>query len=92
MPAQGWDDYLAQLRHRKTEARSQGGPEAIARAHRRGKLTARERLTLLLDEDSFHEIGLLAEGSVDTPGKPAQHLPADGVVTGWGTLHGRIWG
>lgn len=89
MPAQGWDDYIAQLRHRKTEARSQGGPEAIARAHRRGKLTARERLTLLLDEDSFYEIGLLAEGSVDTPGKPAQHLPADGVVTGWGTIHGR---
>ena len=44
---------------------------------------------MLLDEDSFHEIGLLADGSIETPGKSAQQLPADGVVPGWGTTHGR---
>jgi acetyl-CoA carboxylase carboxyltransferase component len=66
-----------------------GGPDAVAKVHARGKLTARERVALLLDPESFQEIGLLAEGVVQTPGKPPQRLPADGVVTGWGTINGR---
>jgi acetyl-CoA carboxylase carboxyltransferase component len=87
--ARTWDDYLDELRRRKAEALEQGGAEAIARLHERGKLSARERLDLLLDRASFHEIGMLAEGTVETPGRGRQTIQADGVVTGWGEVSGR---
>lgn len=89
MTRAGWNDHIDELRSRKIEARGMGGDEAIARLHRRDKLTPRERLDLLLDANSFQEIGLLAEGLVQTPGKPPQRIPADGVVTGWGEVNGR---
>lgn len=87
--AQTWDEYLDELRRRKAEALEQGGADAVARLHQRGKLSARERLSLLLDRDSFHEIGMLAQGSVETPGRGRQTVQADGVVTGWGEVDGR---
>lgn len=87
--AQDWDEYLAELQRRKDEASALGGEDAVARLHGRGKLTARERLALLLDEDSFHEIGMLAEGEVTRTGKEPQVLHADSVVTGWGDVEGR---
>lgn len=89
MTTRDWEEYCAELRRRKAEACSMGGPDAVAKVHARGKLAARERVALLLDPESFQEIGLLAEGVVQTPGNPPQRLPADGVVTGWGTINGR---
>lgn len=85
----GWDDYISELRQRRADALAQGGPEAVARLHERGKLSARERLDLLLDRGSFHELGLLAQGAVETPGQGRRAIPADGVVTGWGEIDGR---
>jgi acetyl-CoA carboxylase carboxyltransferase component len=60
--AAGWEEHLEELRRRKREAHAQRGPEAIARLHARGKLSARERMGRVVDPGSFHEIGLLAEG------------------------------
>lgn len=84
-----WEAHITELRARRARALEQGGAEAIARLHERGKLSARERLDLLLDPGSFHEIGLLAEGAVETAGRGTQVVRADGVVTGWGEIGGR---
>lgn len=84
-----WTDHLEELRRRRTEALAQGGPQALARLHARGKLGARERLDALLDPGSFHELGLLAQGVVETPGRERRTIPADGVITGWGEIGGR---
>src|SRR3970040_1032268 len=84
-----WEEHVTELRRRKAEAQGQGGPEALARLHGRGKLSARERLALLLDRESFHELGLLVEGLVETPGLGRQTVRSDGVVSGWGEIGGR---
>lgn len=88
-PPRDWNEHIAELRRRKAEALGQGGPDAVARLHERAKLSARERLAILLDPGSFHEIGLLAQGAIETPGRPRQVIHADGVVTGWGEIAGR---
>ena len=75
-------DYL---RQEKALAGSAGGPEAIERQHARGKLSARERLDLLLDPGSFVEIDPLARHRVGTYGLDHSARYTDGVVTGWGT-------
>jgi propionyl-CoA carboxylase beta chain len=67
-----------------------GGQDRIDKQHQQGKLTARERLTLLLDEDSFHELGQFVEHRATTFGLDKQHYAGDGVVTGFGTIHGRL--
>jgi propionyl-CoA carboxylase beta chain len=67
-----------------------GGEQRIQKQHQQGKLTARERITLLLDEDSFQEIGQFVEHRATTFGLDKQHFPGDGVVTGFGTIHGRL--
>lgn len=87
--AQNWDDSLDELRRRKAQALEQGGAAAISRLHERGKLSARERLGLLLDPGSLREIGMLVEGSVETPGRGRQVIQADGVITGWGEIDAR---
>lgn len=75
----------------KREASKLGGGEArIARQHSQGKLTARERVTLLLDEGSFHEIGQFVEHRATSFGLEKNKIPGDGVVTGYGTIHGRL--
>jgi len=66
-----------------------GGPEAIAKLHARGKLTPRERIDLLVDPDSFRELGELVTGVIRVPGRADRLAPADGVVTGWATVDGR---
>jgi propionyl-CoA carboxylase beta chain len=77
------------LRERKKRAMSGGGPER-EKAHReKGKLTARERIDLLLDDDSFEEMGLLVEKRAREFGLDKKYLPADGVITGFGRIHGR---
>ncbi len=67
-----------------------GGQPRIDKQHQQGKLTARERITLLLDEGTFHEIGQLVEHRATTFGLEKQHFAGDGVVTGFGTIHGRL--
>ena len=66
-----------------------GGEKRIASQHAKGKLTARERLTLLLDEGSFEETGMLVTHRSRDFGMERELIPGDGVVTGFGTIHGR---
>jgi acetyl-CoA carboxylase carboxyltransferase component len=80
-------ERLDSLRNR---AELGGGPQAIERHHQRGKLTARERLALLFDDDSFVEVNQLAESQSVDFGMPEKKVPGDGVVTGYGTIGGRL--
>mmetsp|Transcript_12403 Transcript_12403/g.39661 ORF Transcript_12403/g.39661 Transcript_12403/m.39661 type:complete len:534 (-) Transcript_12403:146-1747(-) len=73
----------------KEKALLGGGDARIAKQHEKGKLTARERLELLLDHDSFREYDQLKEHRCSDFGMEKQKIPGDGVVTGWGTIHGR---
>ena len=82
-------DRLAELRERYEKAELGGGKERIADQHGKGKMTARERVSYLLDPDSFQEIGrLMAHRMVDF-GMAEKRYPGDGVVTGFGTINGR---
>ena len=80
---------LARLDARRERARLGGGKERIAAQHAKGKLTARERVELLLDHDSFEEFDMFVEHRCDDFGMEATKIPGDGVVTGWGTVNGR---
>jgi acetyl-CoA carboxylase carboxyltransferase component len=82
-------DDLTLLREKREQALQGGGPERIAQQHAKGKLTARERLGLLLDEGSFQELGALATHHHSDFGLDAQRFPGDGVVTGFGRINGR---
>ena len=81
-------DKLADLTARKQAAFSAGSERAIKRQHENGKLLARERINLLLDEGSFHELDLLARHRAHAAGLE-EHPYTDGVITGWGTIDGR---
>jgi propionyl-CoA carboxylase beta chain len=82
-------ERIRHLRALKEEARAGGGPQAIERQHARGKLTARERLELLLDPGSFVETDALVRHRLGTYGLDEVRPYTDGVVTGWGTIEGR---
>jgi propionyl-CoA carboxylase beta subunit len=82
-------EVLNELERRRQEARSGGGEERTAQQHARGKLTARERLDVLLDEGSFEEIDMFVEHRATEFGMDKRRIPGDGVVTGWGTINGR---
>jgi len=73
----------------KAQALSGGGPERVAAQHSRGKLTARERISLLLDEGSFTELDMLVRHRATDFGIDKQRFAGDGVVTGHGSIHGR---
>ncbi|MXV14189.1 acyl-CoA carboxylase subunit beta [Hufsiella ginkgonis] len=80
---------IALLQQKRDEALKGGGEQRIESQHKKGKLTARERLHFLLDEGSFEEIGMLVtHRSVDF-GMQKEQYPGDGVVTGYGTVNGR---
>ncbi len=81
-------DNLAALQSMRDEAKQGGGPGRIAEQHKRGKLTARERVDLLLDEGSFEEFDVLKAGRGGHLGEEKEYL-TDGVVTGHGTIDGR---
>ncbi len=83
-------DILEELERRRAHARSGGGERRIQAQHAKGKLTARERVTLLLDEDSFEEFDMFVEHRSHEFGMEDQRIPGDGVVTGWGTINGRV--
>src|SRR5205085_9223774 len=82
-------DILEKVEARRGQARVGGGTKRIEAQHARGKLTARERLELLLDKDSFEEFDMFVEHRCDEFGMARTKIPGDGVVTGWGTVNGR---
>ncbi len=80
---------LDELEKRRAVARVGGGTERIAAQHKLGKLTARERIAVLLDEGSFEEYGMFVEHRASDFGMADKRVAGDGVVTGWGTVNGR---
>src|SRR6476619_1654547 len=83
-------DVLDELERRRAEARLGGGQARIDAQHKRGKLTARERIDLLMDESSFEEFDMYVEHRCADFGMEKTKIPGDGVVTGWGTINGRV--
>ncbi len=81
---------LAELAARHRIAEEGGGPERRAREHRAGKLSARERIDLLLDEGSFEETDKFVTHRATDFGMDAQRLPGDGFITGYGRIYGRV--
>ncbi|WP_332638963.1 acyl-CoA carboxylase subunit beta [Brevundimonas sp.] len=81
---------LEQLEQRRAGARLGGGEKRIASQHAKGKLTARERIDVLLDEGSFEETDMFVEHRSTQFGMEDQRIPGDGVVTGRGTIGGRL--
>ncbi|KEO56163.1 acyl-CoA carboxylase subunit beta [Thioclava pacifica] len=83
-------DILNELEHRRAEARLGGGAKRIEAQHKKGKLTARERIELLLDEGSFEEFDMFKTHRCTDFGMEESKPYGDGVVTGWGTVNGRM--
>jgi propionyl-CoA carboxylase beta chain len=81
---------LEELRHRREAALLGGGPERQARQHKEGKLSARERIELLLDENSFEEIDKFVTHRCRDFGMEEQTVPGDGFITGHGRIDGRL--
>ena len=82
-------DIIRQLEERRARARAGGGKKRVESQHARGKLTARERIDLLLDPESFEEWDMFVEHRSTDFGMDKSHIPGDGVVTGHGTINGR---
>ncbi|MSO93605.1 MAG: acyl-CoA carboxylase subunit beta [Rhodospirillales bacterium] len=83
-------DILRQLEEKRQRARLGGGERRVENQHKKGKLTARERIELLLDPSSFEEWDMFVEHRCTDFGMAEQAIPGDGVVTGFGTINGRI--
>ncbi len=83
-------DILIRLEEKRQAARAGGGKRRIETQHAKGKLTARERIELLLDPNSFEEWDMFVEHRSSDFGMEAQKVPGDGVVTGYGTVNGRL--
>ncbi|MGO6936180.1 methylmalonyl-CoA carboxyltransferase [Rhizobium leguminosarum] len=82
-------EILEELERRRGIARLGGGEARIDAQHKRGKLTARERIDLFLDEGSFEEFDMFVEHRSTDFGMDKSRIAGDGVVTGWGTVNGR---
>ncbi|MCK2097425.1 acyl-CoA carboxylase subunit beta [Thauera aromatica] len=83
-------DIIRQLEEKRDKARLGGGQKRIDAQHAKGKLTARERIELLLDDGSFEEWDMFKEHRCTDFGMDAEHTPGDGVVIGYGTINGRL--
>jgi len=81
---------IRQLEEKRARARAGGGEKRVAAQHGKGKLTARERLDVLFDEGSFEEWDMFVEHRCDDFGMADNKVPGDGVVTGFGTINGRL--
>ena len=84
------EEKLALLKSRNEKAELGGGLDKIEKHHQSGRLTARERINILLDEDSFTEIDKFVLHRCDNFGMASVKIPGDGVVTGYGTIDGRL--
>src|SRR5919204_998646 len=85
----GMKGLVEDLHSRREKAKLGGGEEKIAIQHERGKLTARERIDLLVDPGTFVEIGIQAGPHSSQRAMEGKEAPADGVITGWGDVDGR---
>jgi propionyl-CoA carboxylase beta chain len=83
------DPLLDELRRRNAAAEAGGGPRRVEKQHAAGKLTARERVDLLLDPGTFQEFDKFVEHRCDLFGMESQRIPGDGVITGHGRIDGR---
>ena len=83
------DERLDELRRRKAQSEAGGGSQRIDAQHNRGKMTARERLEMLLDDGSFQEVDALVEHRCTDFGMEGNIIPGDGVVCGHGTIDGK---
>ncbi|TAN47850.1 MAG: acyl-CoA carboxylase subunit beta [Rhodospirillales bacterium] len=83
-------EIILQLDEKRERARKGGGERRIAAQHNKGKLTARERIELLLDPGSFEEWDMFVEHRCHDFGMDKETIPGDGVVTGYGTVNGRL--
>lgn len=83
------NEILQELEKRREQARLGGGQKRIDAQHAKGKLTARERVELLLDSDSFEELDMFVKHRCVEFGMEETQISGDGVVTGWGTINGR---
>ena len=83
-------EIIQQLEDMRTGARAGGGQNRIDAQHAKGKLTARERIELFLDPGSFEEYDMFVTHRCTDFGMADQKIPGDGVVTGWGTVNGRL--
>ena len=86
----GNSDKIDELRRRKAKSQSGGGQNRISAQHAKGKMTARERIQELLDEDSFTEVDALVEHRCRDFDMDRNVIPGDGVVCGYGTIDGRL--
>ncbi len=83
-------EILEQLEAKRAEARSGGGISRVKAQHLKGKLTARERLEVLLDENSFEEFDMFVSHRCVDFDMASNKIPGDGVITGWGKINGRL--
>ena len=84
------ENILQQLEKRRKDARLGGGEKRVEAQHQKGKLTARERVEVLLDRNSFEEFDMFVTHNCNDFGMETQKIPGDGVITGWGTINGRL--
>jgi len=84
------DELMKNLREREEKVKAGGGEKRVKAQHEKGKLTARERIDLLLDKDSFVELDLLVEHRCSNFGMDKVEAPGEGVVTGYGTINERL--
>ena len=84
-----FEDKIKELLDKRSEARIGGGQKRIDKQHEQGKLTARERIALLLDEGSFEEFDMFLTHRCVNFGQEKTSFLGDGVVTGYGTINGR---
>ena len=83
-------DILKEVNKKREKALLGGGEKRISAQHKKGKLTARERIEILVDPDSFEEWDMFVEHRSTEFGMEQQRVPGDGVVTGYGTVNGRL--
>lgn len=85
-----WEDAIKELETRREKAKLGGGAAKIEKQHAIGKLTARERVQMLLDKDTFVEVDGFMESRIDDFDLDKRRVPGDGVVTGYGEIDGRL--
>jgi len=89
-PSPTMGERIGELREKREKIKQGGGKQRLQKQHEAGKLTARERVEKLVDQQSFQEIGLFAQHRATYFGMAGKDLPADGVVTGCATVDGRL--
>ena len=85
-----WNEAILDLEKRRSKSEQGGGLEKIEKQHKTGKLTARERIEILLDRGTFVEVDGLVESRINDFGLDKKRVPGDGVVTGYGEVNGKL--